>query len=109
MGSTAAWWLLLMTLLVATGLFFAVIRPYFLSLEAQQNRASQQYVETVESNLYKMAADYEQLDTEAQATSDTTVAAGKRAQQRAIVDRMRLECSKLRPEARPASLGRYGC
>ena len=81
---------------IIVALVLGVLRPTFIAQERQAVQQSQGYITTKQTLLLKLVSDYTQLATEiSQLPAHDPLADAKRAQQRAIAQRLKLEVSTL--------------
>lgn len=102
----AVWWVILgFALVMAASFGYLFLLKPMMNLETQANRASFQYTDTKQRQLLMYISQYETLDADiASVEGQPEVVAAKKAQQRALYNRIKAEAALIDPSQVPNSV-----
>lgn len=110
-GEMIFWTSMVCVLIFGVIAFFLWVRPLLLNQYTKGIQHSYEYVETKQELLLKLVSDYEKLDTEISTlrsdSKNDPIVEGKKGQQKAIVDRIKLEKERLQTNQVPPKVVQF--
>ena len=102
-----AWGIAGILVFIIGGFMYFSVLPSWRNMETQGIQGSYQYIQSKQTLLLKLHADYNQLETEIAAQTDPAVVEAKRSQQVAMLTRMRAEANLLNPSDIPRDVAQF--